>query len=72
MLDYGYRSSCCYAPIRMGKKVLKSGLKVKVWVCVKCKKRDVNLVEYTGKDRPASSNSIEGTSKFIGEEDEES
>jgi hypothetical protein len=48
LLDYGYRSKCCYAPIRLGRKKLKSNITVKIWICCKCRARDVTLVEYTG------------------------
>lgn len=45
MLDYGYRSKCCKAPIRMGeKKVKKTGQTIKVWICCVCKKKDVDIV----------------------------
>jgi hypothetical protein len=45
--DNGYRSACCYAPIKLGRKKIKStNLKVKIWVCCKCGKRDVNILEY--------------------------
>jgi len=43
MLDYNYRSYCCKAPIRLGKKTIK-GREVKVWVCVKCRKSDVAII----------------------------
>ena len=45
MLDYGYRSKCCKAPIRMGlKKLKKSNQKVRVWVCVVCETKDVDII----------------------------
>ncbi len=45
--DNGYRSACCYAPIRVGKRKIKSTkLEVKIWICCKCQKRDVNIIEY--------------------------
>jgi len=48
MLDYGYRSQCCYAPIRIGRKKIKnSHLTKQVWVCVRCRKSDVSIIEYT-------------------------
>lgn len=43
MLDYNYRSFCCKAPIRLGKKTLK-GHEIKVWVCTKCGKRDIAII----------------------------
>lgn len=48
--DNGYRSACCYAPIRLGRRKIKStNLEVKIWICCKCQKRDVNIIEYTKK-----------------------
>lgn len=45
MLDYGYRSKCCYAPIKMGfNRVKNTKIKKPVWVCVKCGTRDVYIV----------------------------
>lgn len=45
MLEYGYRSKCCKAPIRMGsKKIKKTNQKIKVWVCVACGTRDIDLI----------------------------
>lgn len=45
MLDYGYRSKCCYAPIRLGTKTLKkTNTKIKIWICTRCKARDVDIV----------------------------
>lgn len=45
MLDYGYRSACCKAPIRLGKvKTRSSRVQVKVWVCTKCRSRDINIL----------------------------
>jgi hypothetical protein len=47
MLDYGFRSRCCYAPIRLGfKKVKNTNIQKKIWICCKCKKKDVPIVEY--------------------------
>ena len=47
MLDYGYRSKCCKAPIRMGtKKIAKTNQIVKVWVCCECKTKDVDIVPF--------------------------
>lgn len=46
--QYGYRSACCYAPIKLGrKKVKNTNIKLDIWICCKCGKRDVSLVEYT-------------------------
>ena len=55
MLDYGVRSRCCDALVRMAPKKLKSGARVQVWVCVHCKKRDVDLVQLNTKAPPISS-----------------
>ena len=43
MLDYGYRSLCCNAPIRLSKKTVKKHT-IKVWACTKCKKNDVSII----------------------------
>jgi ribosomal protein L37AE/L43A len=43
MLDYGYRSRCCLAPLRLGKKRVKKH-EIKVWVCVKCGTKDVPII----------------------------
>jgi hypothetical protein len=45
MIYQSVRSQCCEAPVRMGHKVTKSGRAI-IWICVSCKKRDVNLLEY--------------------------
>jgi hypothetical protein len=46
-LDYGFRSECCFAPIRMGKKKVKNTkLKVNIWICCNCQRKDVGLVKY--------------------------
>jgi hypothetical protein len=53
--DNGYRSACCYAPIRLGRKKIKNtSLTTKIWICVKCQKRDVNIIEYSKVNTPAS------------------
>lgn len=45
MLDYGYRSKCCKAPIKMGtKKITKTNQKIKVWVCCTCGTKDVDII----------------------------
>lgn len=54
-LDFGFRSACCHAPIRMGKKKIKNTKQVlKIWVCTNCEKRDVDIVE-TSKSNVAKS-----------------
>jgi ribosomal protein L37AE/L43A len=53
MLDYGYRSACCNAPIRLGtKKNTKTKIKINIWVCVKCGSRDVEIVKKGGNRLP--------------------
>lgn len=45
MLDYGYRSKCCLAPIRVGrKKIRKTNEVITVWVCCICKSKDIRLI----------------------------
>lgn len=45
MLDYGYRSKCCLAPIRVGtKKIKKLNQKITVWVCCTCGTKDVAII----------------------------
>ncbi len=45
MLDYGFRSKCCKAPIRMGTKTIKkTNLKTKIWICCNCSTRDVDII----------------------------
>ena len=69
--DYGYRSRCCYAPIRVGrKKVKNSNLKIQVWVCTKCKKNDVPIVEYNKDASIRTTQLINNSTKFIPDEDE--
>lgn len=47
MLDYGYRSKCCLSTIRLGKKKIKNtSLSKKVWICIKCRKSDVDIITY--------------------------
>ncbi len=54
-LSYGSRSRCCYAPIRLGKKKLKNSKKeVSVWICCKCQKKDVDIIEYTKPGSPVA------------------
>lgn len=47
LLDYGYRSKCCKAPIRIGsKKIPKTKEIIKVWICCSCKTKDVAIIPY--------------------------
>lgn len=69
MWDYGYRSKCCYAPIKMGKKKVKNtSVTLNVWICCKCNKRDVDLVEYTKGGVSQSTEKKDIQSKFASEE----
>ena len=53
MLDYGYRSKCCKAPIKMGKKKIKKlNQEIKVWVCVRCKTKDCEIISKDEALRP--------------------
>jgi len=55
-LDYGYRSKCCHAPIRLGNKsVKKTNLSIKVWVCCKCGSRNVDIIPSSGEPMQANS-----------------
>lgn len=57
--DNGFRSVCCYAPIRVGKKKLKQTKRtVNIWICCKCQKRDVNIIEYSKDGVPKSTSFI--------------
>jgi len=47
MLDYGYRSKCCKAPIKFSFKIIKDTAPQKrraIWVCTKCQSRDVAII----------------------------
>jgi hypothetical protein len=45
LLDFGYRSKCCKAPIRIAeKKIKKTSERIKVWVCLSCMTRDVDII----------------------------
>lgn len=45
MLDYNYRSKCCFAPIRLGRKTVKKlNKKVNIWICCKCGGRDIDII----------------------------
>jgi len=43
MLDYGFRSRCCKAPLRLGKRKKDTIIK-SVWVCTKCSKGNVDII----------------------------
>lgn len=65
-LDYGYRSRCCYAPIRLGKKNVKgSRQKISIWVCTKCLRRDVPIIEYNKEQGIGTTPVIKDTESFI-------
>lgn len=60
LLDYGYRSKCCFAPIRKGyKKKKNSKERISLWVCCNCGKRDVNILQYNIKEAAQSTSSSE-------------
>ena len=45
MLDYNYRSKCCFSPIRLGNKTIKkTKQRTLIWICCKCGSRDVDIV----------------------------
>lgn len=45
MLDYGYRSKCCFAPIRVArKKIRKTQEIVTVWQCISCMTKDCQIL----------------------------
>jgi hypothetical protein len=68
--DYGYRSRCCYAPIRLGrKKIKKTNQLIPVWVCTKCRSRNVDIVEYTKEGTSKSSQKLSNRSSFIPDEE---
>lgn len=69
-LDYGYRSKCHYAPIRLGRRKIKGTNKqINIWVCTQCKKRDVDIVEYNKDATVGSSQKLPISSSFIPDED---
>lgn len=69
LLDYGYRSECCYAAIRIGsKKVKGTNTNVKIWICCKCGKKDVALLEYTKDGKPSSTKAISPVFAKVNEE----
>jgi hypothetical protein len=53
MLDYGYRSKCCKAAIRMGKKkIRKTGQEIRVWICCACGTKDCDIISREEALRP--------------------
>jgi len=45
MLDYGVRSKCCLAPVKLGRKKLpKTNQKITVWVCCTCQTKDIDII----------------------------
>jgi hypothetical protein len=45
MLDYGFRSRCCKAPIRLAfKKSNLSNTKHQVWICTKCRRANIDII----------------------------
>lgn len=58
MLDYGYRSRCCKAPIRLAfKKSSLSNIKHQVWACTKCRRTNIDII-------PNDEVNYQGESKF--------
>jgi len=43
MLDYGSRSRCCKAPIRLNK-IKRNNLYKQVWQCTKCRKSGIDII----------------------------
>jgi len=43
MLDYGSRSRCCWAPIRIAKQK-RNGIIKHVWQCVKCRHTNIAII----------------------------
>lgn len=43
MLDYGYRSRCCRAPISLAKQK-KNNILRSVWKCTKCHKTNIAII----------------------------
>lgn len=56
MLDYGYKSRCCRAPIRLAfKKSSLSNIKHQVWACTKCKRTNIDIIpneEVNNQEKP--------------------
>lgn len=51
MLDYGFRSKCCSATIRLGrKKIKKLNRTTLIWICNKCGSRDVDIISKDGSE----------------------
>lgn len=70
--DYGYRSGCCFAPIRAGRKRIKDSKQtVLIWVCTRCKKRDVVLLDLNRTIASQSSENEEISGHFIPDEDDD-
>ena len=65
-LDYGYRSKCCIAPVRMGKIKVKNIQKHRwVWVCCSCGKKDIQLVKSSAKGVVESSDELNMLDEFV-------
>ena len=67
LLDYGYRSKCCFAAVRMGTKKLRKGGKVRVWVCTACGTSDVGIVPKDEGAREPARDFAMKTPKYIDE-----
>ena len=55
MLDYGSRSRCCKAPIRLNK-IKRNNIYKQVWQCTKCRKSGIDIIP-TGEVRSQLENS---------------
>lgn len=66
MLDFGYRSRCCRAPIRLGKQK-KNNIIKSVWVCTKCRKSNIDIIS---NDEFNSQGEYKKRSKFSDESDD--
>jgi hypothetical protein len=67
MLDYGYRSRCCRAPIRLAfKKSSLSNIKHQVWACTKCRRTDVDIISNKEMDSQVESKFSEKEDDFRG------
>lgn len=54
MLDYGFRSRCCKAPISLGK-IKKNNIIKTTWKCTKCRKTNIDIVSLSDIDSQVDS-----------------
>ena len=60
MLDFGYRSRCCRAPIRLGFKksnITSKNIRHQVWICTRCRRSNIDII-------PNSEAQIQDVSRF--------